>query len=237
MTRRQTIAANLEAVEGRIRRACDAAERRREDVQLVVITKTYPASDIEILHGLGVSDVGENRHPEAGRKKEELGDVGRDLVWHFVGGLQSNKAAAVAAYSDVVHSVDRAKLLPGLSKGAHQAGRPLACLVQVNLDPPEADDTSGRAGAGPSDAADLAHAIETTEGLELRGVMGVAPLGGDPATAFAALARIARMLGETHPRCRLISAGMSDDLEQAVAAGATHVRVGRSVLGERPPLR
>lgn len=237
MTRRDEIAANLEAVEERILRACDAADRNREDVQLVVITKTYPAGDIEILHDLGVTDVGENRHPEAGRKKEELGDVGLDLVWHFVGGLQSNKAAAVAAYSDVVHSVDRAKLLSGLSKGAKESGRSVACLLQVNLDPPSAEDTSGRAGAHPSDVTELARAVEATEALDLRGVMGVAPLGGDPVAAFATLAEVAGTLRETYPLCRLISAGMSDDLEQAVAAGATHVRVGRSVLGERPPLR
>ena len=237
MTRQQEIATNLKTVDERIRRACDAADRHREDVQLIVVTKSCPASDIEILHDLGVTDVGENRHPEAGRKKEALGDVGRDLVWHFIGGLQSNKAAAVAEYSQVVQSVDRAKLLPGLSKGAQQAGRSVACLVQVNLDGPAAPDTSTRAGARPFDVAELARAVDATEGLKLRGVMGVAPLDGDPAEAFSTLSEIAETLREIYPGCRLISAGMSGDLEQAISAGATHVRVGRSVLGERPPLR
>jgi pyridoxal phosphate enzyme (YggS family) len=193
------------------------------------VTKFFPASDVRLLAGLGVTDVGENRHQEAEAKAAECADLG--LRWHFIGGLQSNKAAAVAAYADVVESVDRAKLLAPLSRGAHQRGRTVDVLIQVSLDPPE---HGNRAGVSPDDLLPLADAAAQTEGLSLRGLMAVAPLGEDPAAAFDRLARIRAGFLADHPGATTLSAGMSGDLEQAVAAGATHVRVGSAVLGSRP---
>lgn len=228
MDRRDELEQNLAAVERRIAAACDDAGRPRADVHLVVVTKTYPASDVELLAGLGVTDVGENRHPEARDKREQ---TVADLRWHFVGGLQSNKAAAVARYADVVHSIDRVKLVGALSRGAVESGREVVCLVQVDLDDPASHE--GRSGATPADVPAVADAIASAEGLALGGVMAVAPLGADPAPAFARLAEVAERLRADHPDATAVSAGMSGDLEAAVHAGATHLRVGRSVLGER----
>jgi pyridoxal phosphate enzyme (YggS family) len=191
-----------------------------------VVTKTYPASDVEILADLGVVDVGENRHPEAGDKAH---DVEAPLRWHFLGGLQTNKAGAVARYADVVHSVDRVKLVNSLSRGAEAAGRTLTCLVQVDF----AATDPGRAGVLPGGIGVVADAIAGAPGLVLGGLMTVAPLGDDPRPHFDHLVRLSGELRRDHPDATIVSAGMSGDLEAAVAAGATHLRVGRSVLGER----
>ncbi|MQW76460.1 YggS family pyridoxal phosphate-dependent enzyme [Nocardioides sp. dk4132] len=225
--RREELAAGLEAVRGRIARACHDAGRTPDEVTLLVVTKFFPASDVRLLAGLGVTDVGENRHQEAAEKARECADLG--LRWHFIGGLQSNKAAAIAGYADAVHSVDRAKLVAPLDRGA--AGREVDVLLQVSLDPPGA---AGRAGADPETLGDLAEVVEGAEHLRLRGLMAVAPLGEDPARAFARLAEIRRTFLTQHPEATWLSAGMSNDLEQAVAAGATHVRIGSAVLGSRP---
>ena len=218
----------LGEVRERVAAACRAAGRDADEVTLVVVTKFFPASDVRVLADLGVRDVGENRHQEAEAKAEELADL--SLRWHFIGGLQSNKAAAVAAYADAVHSLDRAKLVGGLSRGATGRGRDLDVLVQVSLDPPGAD---GRSGAEPDQVGDLAARVAEADGLALRGVMGVAPLGGDPGEAFARLAEVAADVRRDHPAASWISAGMSGDLDEAIAHGATHLRVGRSVLGAR----
>jgi PLP dependent protein len=233
-SRRDEVAANLATVRGRIADACRAAGRDPEEVTLTVVTKFFPASDVRLLADLGVRHVGENRHQEAEEKAAECSDL--DLTWHFIGGLQSNKAAAVASYADVIESVDRAKLLPGLSKGAHQRGRPVDVLVQVNLDQ-EASRGSGRAGADPRDVEGLAERVIGAEGLRLRGVMAVAPLGADPAPAFARLREVSERIRALEPTASWVSAGMSGDLEAAVESGATHVRIGSAVLGSRPPRR
>ena len=177
------------------------------------MTKFFPASDVRLLADLGVRDVGENRHQEAVEKAAECADL--DLRWHFIGALQSNKAAAVAGYADVVHSVDRAKLVGGLSRGAQERGRELDCLVQVSLDPPEA---SGRSGAAAEEVPALAERILEADGLRLRGVMGVAPLGGDPARRSTSWPRQAAVVRRLEPEATWISAGMSGDLEEAIAA-------------------
>jgi pyridoxal phosphate enzyme (YggS family) len=229
MSRRDDLAANLETVRGRIASASAEAGRASDDVRLVVVTKFFPAADVRLLADLGVSDVGENRHQEAEAKAAECADLG--LAWHFIGGLQSNKAAAVAAYSDVVESVDRTKLVAPLARGAHQRGREVDVLLQVSLDPPGHD---GRAGADNADVAALARNVEDAGMLRLRGLMAVAPLGADPRPAFERLAVIHRELLLEHPAATWLSAGMSGDLEHAIHAGATHVRVGSAVLGSRP---
>ena len=229
--RRDEIAANLASVQARID-AARAAAGRDDEVALVVVTKFFPESDVRLLAGLGVRRVGENRHQEAAAKAAACADL--DLSWHFIGSLQSNKAAAVAAYSDVVESVDRLKLVAPLGRGATARGAVVDCLVQVSLDPPDA---AHRGGADPRDVPTIAEAIAGTEGLRLRGVMAVAPLGAPPMPAFERLARVAADLRRDHPEADVVSAGMSGDLEEAIRCGATHVRVGSAVLGPRPPIK
>ncbi len=228
--RREELASRLAELEERVAAACAAAGRPRTDVCVVVVTKTFPAQDVRLLAGLGVADVGENRDQEARDKAAACADL--PLRWHFVGQLQTNKARSVASYADWVHSVDRARLVRALSEAAQQHGRTVRCLVQVAL-----DDQPGRGGVPAGEAPALADAVAAAPGLELGGVMAVAPMGVDPAAAFARLAEAALVVRATHPDARAVSAGMSGDLEAAVAAGATHLRIGTAVLGSRPPLR
>ncbi|WP_314172747.1 YggS family pyridoxal phosphate-dependent enzyme [Streptomyces winkii] len=239
LTARQAeLAEKLARVEERIEGACVAAGRSREDVTLIVVTKTYPARDVRLLAELGVRHVAENRDQEAAAKAAECGNV--PVTWHFVGQLQTNKARSVAGYADVVHSVDRPRLVNALSSAAVLLDRRLECLVQVALDA-ESESAGGRGGAAPESVAALGDAIEAAQGLRLAGVMTVAPLtgpyAGRPSAAFERLREISTSLCTRHPAATMVSAGMSSDLEEAVAAGATHVRVGSAVLGERPRLR
>ena len=233
--RAQELAANLEALEARVRAACQAAGRPRDSVTVVAVTKTFPVRDIALLHALGVRDVGENRDAEAVAKVAAARDLGLGgLRWHFVGQVQRNKATSVASFADLVHSVDRVRLVAGLERGAARAGRRVGCLVQVDLrDPPSGD---GRGGAAPAEVEEVAGAVDGAGHLDLRGVMAVAPLGGDPTRAFAALAEVSRRLRTTYDQAVIVSAGMSGDLEEAIAAGATHLRVGTALLGSRPSL-
>lgn len=228
--RRQELAANLADVRARIDAACDAAARPRDAVTLVVVTKTYPAFDVRLLAGLGVREVGENRDQEAAPKAGACADLG--LNWHYIGQLQTNKARSVATYADYVHSVDRVRLVDALSAGAVRAEREMTCLIQLSLD----GDTA-RGGALAADVPALADAIAAAPNLRLGGLMAVAPLGVEPARAFADLAEMSRCLREAHPAATMVSAGMSNDLEEAVGAGATHVRIGTAVLGVRRSLR
>jgi pyridoxal phosphate enzyme (YggS family) len=219
----------LRAVRTRIAGACRAADRDPGAVTLIVVTKTYPVSDVRILAGLGVRDLGESRDQEAAPKAAESAGLG--LHWHFIGRLQSNKARSVARYAGAVHSIDRASSLAPLGRGAQEAGRVVRCFVQVSL-----DGDPSRGGVLVEDVGALADQIAGQEGLDLAGVMAVAPLGVDPDPAFATLQEVSERLRETHPRASAISAGMSGDLEHALLHGATHLRVGSAVLGQRPPV-
>lgn len=229
MSRRDELAANLAAVRARIDAACGSAGRSTGEVGLVVVTKYFPASDVRLLAELGVDAVGENKHQEAAAKSAECADLG--LSWHFIGSIQSNKAAAIAAYADVVESVDRVKLVGALDRGAQESGRRVDCLIQVSLDQHAA---AGRGGARGNEIALIAEAIAGVEALRLRGVMAVAPFGAPSAPAFERLAAIAADLRAAYPGATVLSAGMSGDLEEAVKCGATHVRIGSAVLGPRP---
>ena len=220
------LAAALAALEQRLQAACEAAGRPRADVRLVAVTKTHPAADVEVLRDLGVADFGENRDQEAREKAAAVAGV----RWHFVGAVQTNKARSVATYADVVHSVDRPALVQALSRGAERAGRVLDVLLQVSL-----DGDPSRGGTSPADIPALAEQVADADALRLAGVMAIAPLDADPARAFAQLAEVSARLRDDHPDARAISAGMTGDLEQAISAGATHVRVGTALLGRRPP--
>ncbi|MFF2654658.1 YggS family pyridoxal phosphate-dependent enzyme [Streptomyces sp. NPDC058045] len=235
--RKEQLAANLTGVEDRIATACAAAGRDRDEVTLIVVTKTYPASDVRLLAELGVRHVAENRDQDAAPKAAACSDL--PLTWHFVGQLQTNKARSVVGYADVVQSVDRVKLVDALSRQAAAAGREVGCLIQVALDAEEGG-RGARGGASPGAVRELADHIEAGPGLRLGGLMTVAPLtgtyAGQPRQAFDRLWEISTALRSRHPAANMVSAGMSGDLEEAVAAGATHVRVGTAVLGVRPRL-
>jgi pyridoxal phosphate enzyme (YggS family) len=227
--------AGLADVLARIERARVAAGRT-DEVALVVVTKTFPSSDVEILAALGVTDVAENRDQEARAKRAATEAGAPGLRWHMIGQLQRNKAASVARWADVVESVDRLEPVAALGRAAASHERTLEVLLQVSLD---AVVVPGRGGADPVDVPELAAAVAAEPALSLRGVMGVAPYPGDdasaggPAEAFARLARVSATLRDTWPDADRISAGMSGDLEEAVAHGATQVRIGGAVLGQR----
>ncbi|WP_377641936.1 YggS family pyridoxal phosphate-dependent enzyme [Oryzobacter terrae] len=228
--RRDELAAALDAVRARIARAREGAGRD-DDPRLVVVTKLFPASDVDLLAGLGVTDIGENRDQEAAAKCAEVRDRDR-LTVHFIGQLQSNKAASVARYADVVQSVDRAKVARALARGAEAARRVLDVTLQVSL-----DEAEGRGGVAPAGVPALAELVAGEPTLRLRGLMAVAPLGADPRPAFDRLLAVSRALRADHPDAGWVSAGMSGDLEAAVASGATHLRVGSAILGTRQPHR
>jgi pyridoxal phosphate enzyme (YggS family) len=228
--RRGELASRLSAVRARIAAACDAAGRSADEVTLIAVTKTYPASDVRLLAGLGVRDIGENRDQEAAPKAAACAAFGLNITWHFVGQLQTNKAASVVSYAQVIHSVDRLRLARALGSRAREAGRTVTCLVQVSL-----DGDPDRGGAVGPQVEEVADAVASQGGLILGGVMAVAPLGQPPAVAFRNLMKAAESVRSAHPGAVMVSAGMSDDLEQAIEAGATHVRVGTALLGGRRP--
>jgi PLP dependent protein len=229
--RREELAVRLAEVRGRIAKACEAAGRDVSELTLIAVTKTKPASDVRLLSELGVRDIGENRDAEAAPKAAECADLGvENLTWHFVGQLQTNKCASVARYASVVHSVDRPRLISALGKAARRAGRVIECLVEVSLDGDPA-----RGGAVAEQVPALAEALAAEDGLVLGGVMAVAPLSMPPADAFGRLLVSAAAVREVRPGATVISAGMSGDLEAAVEAGATHLRIGTALLGDRGP--
>ena len=240
--RRAELVTALAGVRARIADAATAAARDPREITLIAVTKTYPAADVVTLARLGVTEVGESRDQEARAKVTEVDRIlsGQpdppELHWHFVGRLQSRKARGVAGYAAAVHSVDRADLVDRLAAAtaaeAERTGRPpLDVFVQVSLD---AD--PGRGGALPADVPGLAAAVAAAAHLRLCGVMAVAPLGSDPGPAFERLAELSVRLRADHPDAVMISAGMSGDLEAAIAHGATHVRVGSALLGRREPV-
>lgn len=231
--RRDELSRSLAQVRERIEHAAAAAGRRASDIELVVVTKYFPASDVDLLIDLGVRHIGENKDQEA---RAKVADLTRrdDVTVHFIGQLQSNKVAHVASYADVVQSVDRPKLVRALVRAAESRGRHLDVLLQVGLD--DSEGSSGRGGVPPEDAVALADLVGEFASLTLRGVMAVAPREGDPRAAFARLRTVADGIRADHPDATWISAGMSGDLEEAVLEGATHLRVGSAILGSRPSL-
>ncbi|MBG0563485.1 YggS family pyridoxal phosphate-dependent enzyme [Actinoplanes aureus] len=230
--RRAELAANLQLVRERIARACEAAGRPSGSVTLTAVTKTYPASDVLLLAGLGVTDVGENRDQEAAAKAAEVRAAGANLRWHFVGRLQRNKVRSVIRYADVVESVDSERLVAVLARAAAERPVPLDVLIQVSI-----DGDAERGGVVEDDLWRVSDSVAGSDGLRLGGVMAVAPLGWDPDRAFAKLSVLAGRMAERYPGATTVSAGMSGDLEAAVRHGATHVRIGTSLLGMRNSLR
>lgn len=239
-TRPDELAANLASVQAEVGAACAAAGRDPGEVTLVVVTKFFPAQDVVDLAGLGVGHVGESRDQEALPKVAQLPpEVRAGLTVHFVGQLQTNKANRVSRYADVVQSVDRARLVTALDRGAGLAleeglrREPLQVTLQVDLGQGE---DRGRGGVLPEDLPALVDAAAAADHLRLRGLMAVAPRGLDEAGvrgAFERLGLLCQELRREHPEATWMSAGMSNDFETAVACGATHLRVGTRIMGSR----
>lgn len=213
----------LAAIRGRVADAARAAGRTHEPT-LIVVTKFHPVALVQQLAAAGVTDVGENRHPEARDKAEAAAGLG--LRWHFIGQLQTNKAKQVRRYVDAVHSVDRPELLRALSS----PDRLLEVFLQVNL-----TDDPGRGGVVGDEALErLATETLEAEGVLLRGVMAVAPLDEPPAAAFARVVTASARVRSLAPQADGLSIGMSHDYVEAIEAGATHLRIGTAITGNRP---
>jgi pyridoxal phosphate enzyme (YggS family) len=231
----------LVAIRTRIAAACAVAGRDPAQLTLIAVTKTYPAADVLGLAGLGVTDFGENRDQEASGKAAEVAAARQPVTWHFIGQLQTNKAHSVARYADFVHSVDRIRLVQALGAAARAAARDLTCLVQVSLDPADSGGPApttaradqARGGVPPAMLAEVALAIEAEQGLTLGGLMAVAPRGADPRAAFAPLRQLSDVIQAINASATLVSAGMTGDLEAAIESGATHLRIGTALLGDR----
>lgn len=225
------IQSNLEKINSRIAQACSRSKRNISEITLIAVTKTYPASDVDLLKQLGIENVGENKDQEASGK---ISQVKEKFSWHFIGQLQSNKAKSVVTYAELVHSVDRLSLAKELQKSASAIAKKQKVLIQVDLDQSGPDPSRG--GVWPADLAALAQFINQSENLELTGLMSVAPLGENPSKAFERLAQIRSDFLKNYPNAVILSAGMSEDLEAAIEHGATHLRIGSALLGERPKI-
>ena len=219
--RKEEIARNLQEVKERIKSAAKSVNRDPAEIQLIVVTKTFPISDVEILRELGESNFGENRDQEAAPKAESI-----SATWHFQGQIQSNKIKSICEWVDVIHSISSEKEILRFA----QSPRKHQVFLQVSLDGQE-----GRGGASPAELAELANLINESNNLELLGLMAVAPLGVEPMKAFADLAQINQGFADQFPNSKYLSAGMSGDFEAAIKYGATHIRIGSSILGSRSP--
>ena len=222
------LAARLAEIDARIADAARASGRDPGELTRIVVTKFHPATLVARLAALGVTDVGENRQQELTAKATALADT--DLRWHFIGQAQTNKARAVRESASVVHSIDRARVAHAFDRAGAEGAPPLDVLIPVNLtaDP-------GRGGVAPDDLEQLAaHVVERCGTLRLRGIMAVAPLDEDPAAAFARVHGYAERLRRIAPDATWISAGMTGDFAEAIAAGATHLRIGSAITGPRP---
>ena len=211
----------LAGVRGAIADAARDAGRDPASITTIVVTKFHPATLVRELAQLGVHDFGESRHQEAEPKVASLADV--PATWHFIGQVQSNKARQVRQYVDVIHSVDRVSLLAPL------AGDPLRVFLQVDL-----SGQPGRGGVAPEDLLDLAERVAATPGLDVRGLMAVAPLGEEPRRAFARVRELSETLRSVVPTADELSIGMSGDFRDAILEGATHLRIGTAITGNRP---
>jgi pyridoxal phosphate enzyme (YggS family) len=222
-----SLAERLASVRAGIGDAAASAGRNADEITTIVVTKFHPVSLVHELYDLGVRDVGENRHQEASAKAAELASLA-DLSWHFVGQLQSKKARQARQYASVIHSVDRSALVTALDT-ADAAETPMPCFVQINL-----TDDEARGGVQPSALEPLVEQVLGAAGLELWGVMAVAPLGEEPRAAFARLRGYSERVRALAPAATRISAGMSHDYREAILEGATHLRIGTAITGNRP---
>jgi pyridoxal phosphate enzyme (YggS family) len=213
----------LSHIREQVAAAAKEAHRSDDELTLIVVTKFHPSSLIRELAALGVTDIGENRHQEAAQKFDELSEL--DVTWHFIGQLQTKQARQVARYADVIHGIDRVGLVDALQS----IDRVIDCFIQVNL-----TDDIGRGGVEPDQLLELAEQVLLSPTLNLRGVMAVAPLDEPPRPAFARLRGYSELVQSLAPEATDISAGMTLDFTDAIAEGATHLRIGSAITGNRP---
>ena len=218
--RRSEITSNLQVVRDEISKAVASTGRSLDEITLIAVTKTFPASDVEILRDLGVTHFGENRDADAAPKADAVAGT-----WHFQGQIQSNKLKSITTWANVIHSLDEIRHFEVIEKSAPH---PLDIFCQVSLDGSE-----GRGGVSEQKLYELAQAIEKSATHRLQGLMAVAPLGVDPADAFSKLSAIHKAFMADFPKANKLSAGMSGDYKEAIAQGATHIRIGSSILGSR----
>lgn len=221
------LAERLNGVRVGIRDAARDAGRDPAELTMIVVTKFHPASLVRELAAHGVRDFGENRHQEAEVKAAETSDL--DIAWHFVGQLQSKKVRAVRRYASVIHSLDRQSVLDAFARSNGDGVGVTDCLIQVNL-----TDDPQRGGVNEADLAAFTHDAVATEGVRVRGVMGVAALGAEPRAEFARLRAASELVRRVEPNATWISGGMSGDFREAILEGATHLRIGTAITGNRP---
>ena len=238
--RERELADALVAVRARLGRAADAAGRNAEEIELLPITKFFPASDVIVLRHLGCLQFGESREQEASYKCADVAAAlgAQPIRWHMVGRIQRNKARSIADWAYAAHSVDSAKLIAALDRAVTDAlehGRrqaPLRVYIQLSLD---GDESRGGIDIGRPDSVDeLCAAAAAADGLEFVGLMAIPPLGVDPDDAFSRLHEERARVQKSYDRPLGLSAGMSSDLESAVRHGSTCVRVGTALMGRRP---
>ena len=220
-----SLALRLAAVRSEIADAASAAGRPVRDITTVVVTKFHPATLVRELAGLGVRDVGENRLQDAGPKAAQLEDL--DLTWHFIGQLQSNKVRSVLEFSRIIHSVDRESLVESLARS--ESVPSIEVFIQLNL-----TDNEQRGGVRPDRLVELAERVLAQPRLRLMGVMAVAPLGEEPRRSFERVRLVSESLRTIAPEARALSMGMSGDFREAILEGATHLRIGTAITGNRP---
>jgi pyridoxal phosphate enzyme (YggS family) len=223
-TRIDDISQALSQVEERIVRACRSVGRIRDDVTLIAVTKTYPASDVQILQGLGINNFGENRDAEGVEKSSLI-----KAHWHYQGEVQSKKIGSISRWAGTVHSLDDLSHIEKFDRALQALGdKSLQVFIQVSL-----DGNPTRSGLQPRDLMQACQAVTNSSHLHLMGVMAVPPVEFDPEKSFAHVAAIAEGVKSSFPEARYLSAGMSGDFEVAIAYGATHIRIGSQILGSR----
>lgn len=228
MSRVNEITENLHEVTEKIFQAAKNSGRNSQDITLIAVTKTFPISDLEILYSLGVREFGENRDQEASEKAKTLPD---DINWHFQGGIQSNKLKSICSWAQVIHSVDQYKYAQIISDLA--LDKPKSIFIQVSLDnPPEK-----RGGVDPQKLIELANQIAQLPNILIRGLMAVAPVIAQSDSPFARLQVVQEGFLKHFPSAKSLSSGMSGDYELAISYGATHLRIGSSILGIRTPIK
>ncbi len=235
--RRIEISQNLDVVEREICIALEKSNRDRSEITLIAVTKNFPVSDVVHLYDLGLRNFGENRDQEARAKVEEFKKYvadseksGDQVKWHFQGQLQRNKLRSIASWADFIHSLDQERYLLPLQQLSVELEKPISLLLQLSLDLPIRPD---RGGVPPEDLIGLGAKIKEHSGLILQGLMAVAPLDVAPDLAFSTLQTISRTFLKAFPDATWVSAGMSGDFAAAIASGATHLRIGSSILGSR----
>ena len=234
MDRAEELAHAWQSVCHDVAESCRRHERSPDGVTIIAVTKGFPASDVIHLANAGVTDVGESRDQEARAKRDQgLAAKVHGLTWHAIGQVQTNKASHVAQWADMVHSVDRARLVLALAAAAAQAQHPLPVLIQVRGGAHGTTAADGRAGVAAEHFDDLVDMVLAQPALALRGLMTVAEIGEPAGAQFEDVARLWRRLRLTHPGADVFSAGMSGDFDAAISAGATHLRIGTAILGSR----